>query len=492
MMKITKKLLSIFLALMVVLSTGIVLAASQTTDGNYVAMWDLQYRRWHYGEFPATTRNTTTGYLVVESDTYQKQQQTCYYGTDASQQWAAVIKEAATKGQPIKIDVNVERAKSAIENANSPDGSGYVDVIPGINLMIEYTYLDENGVEQPKELMMKVETQPSTDVSERIKTFKIDAGDTEDNNFLYSVADTINVKFVKFAVMNYTYGRNNDGKIGIGDFRVIVSPAYVQGNPAPSFGVEEDFKVEDYIKEDESIVESNNPGGSPDGPFGVDLKRDVNNNPYLAADPTKVATTKVDGRATEAPVTETTTTKAPLVKPGTPKLSSVKLTAKNKAKIKWASAANAKSYLVEQRINSGSWKQIKETTARSFTATKLAAGKKFTFRVRAKNAAGTGSYSSTKYVTTLNTKRFKVSLKPAKKAITVSWKKVTGATGYEVKRSLKKGSGFKVVKTTSKLSFKNSKLKSKTRYYYTVRAYNVVKGKKVFGKASSVVTKKAK
>ena len=64
--------------------------------------------------------------------------------------------------------------------------------------------------------------------------------------------------------------------------------------------------------------------------------------------------------------------------------------------------------------------------------------------------------------------------KATKGKITVSWKKVTGATGYQVYRSTKKGTGYKLVGTITKGSTvkyvdKSSK-KAGTKYYYKVRA----------------------
>ena len=64
--------------------------------------------------------------------------------------------------------------------------------------------------------------------------------------------------------------------------------------------------------------------------------------------------------------------------------------------------------------------------------------------------------------------------KATKGKITVSWKKVTGATGYQVYRSTKKGSGYKLVGTITKGSkvkyVDKSSKKAGTKYYYKVRA----------------------
>ena len=75
-------------------------------------------------------------------------------------------------------------------------------------------------------------------------------------------------------------------------------------------------------------------------------------------------------------------------------------------------------------------------------------------------------------------------------ALKVSWTKVAGATGYVVYRSTSETGTYKSVKTITKgstVSFTNTKLKNATTYYYKVRAYNTVSGKKVYGEYSSVV-----
>ena len=78
-----------------------------------------------------------------------------------------------------------------------------------------------------------------------------------------------------------------------------------------------------------------------------------------------------------------------------------------------------------------------------------------------------------------------------KKAITVKWKKVKGATGYQVKYALNKkltrGKKVKTIKNAKKLSLTIKKLKKNKTYFVKVRAYTVAKdGKKVYGKWSDV------
>ena len=80
-----------------------------------------------------------------------------------------------------------------------------------------------------------------------------------------------------------------------------------------------------------------------------------------------------------------------------------------------------------------------------------------------------------------------------KKKMNVSWKKVSGATGYEVKAATNnkftKGKK-KVTVKKNKVTIKN--LKPKKKYFVKVRAYKLANGRKYFGKWSKVVKKKTK
>jgi len=65
--------------------------------------------------------------------------------------------------------------------------------------------------------------------------------------------------------------------------------------------------------------------------------------------------------------------------------------------------------------------------------------------------------------------------------------------GYEVFKSTSKNDGYEKVRTTSKLSYKNTKgLKKGTRYYYKVRAYKQVGEETLYSDWSNVTYRKAK
>ncbi len=86
-----------------------------------------------------------------------------------------------------------------------------------------------------------------------------------------------------------------------------------------------------------------------------------------------------------------------------------------------------------------------------------------------------------------------VKLKAKKKKLKVSWKKVSGAVGYEVQASTKKKFKKNVIsKATAKNKLVFKKLKSKKKYFVRVRAYKKSNGNVYYGKWSKVVKKKVR
>lgn len=186
-----------------------------------------------------------------------------------------------------------------------------------------------------------------------------------------------------------------------------------------------------------------------------------------------------------------------------PTLGSVSRKSYSSIQIKWNKIAGAygyqiyrydavtKKYSLVKTITSGS------TT--SYTNTGLKTGRKYTYKVRAyrtinNSTKSYSSYSSTKYATPYLTKPT-VSLKASKRAITVKWNKIAGASGYKIYRSTKKSSGYKLVKTVksgSTVYWKNSKLTRNKRYYYKVKAYRIVDKKYVYSSSSSYKYTRAK
>jgi hypothetical protein len=76
-------------------------------------------------------------------------------------------------------------------------------------------------------------------------------------------------------------------------------------------------------------------------------------------------------------------------------------------------------------------------------------------------------------------------VKPGKKKMTVKWKKISKATGYEIRysrdKSFKTGVKIKTVKTFKKKGLTIKKLKKKKIWYVQIRAYRTAGGKTYYG-----------
>ena len=141
---------------------------------------------------------------------------------------------------------------------------------------------------------------------------------------------------------------------------------------------------------------------------------------------------------------------------------------------------------------------IGKTTALTYRQKDLDAVTTYQYKVRAYIMVGSvthyGGFSNTVKATTSVAKP-KVTVKAGKSRAKVSWKRIRGVSGYEIYRSEKKKSGYKKIRTAAKASitsYTNKRLTSKKTYYYKIRAYKKVNGKKVYGKYSAPKSVKAK
>ena len=143
-------------------------------------------------------------------------------------------------------------------------------------------------------------------------------------------------------------------------------------------------------------------------------------------------------------------------------------------------------------------KTITDGKTLSFDDTKLETGRTYYYKIRAyktiNNKKVYSDYSSV-VSTTLKLSKPSVTLSSAYRKICVKWKKVNDASGYEVYRASSKNGKYSKVKTITKgstVSYMNSNLASKKKYYYKVRAFKVVSGKKVYSSYSDIKNIKTK
>lgn len=166
------------------------------------------------------------------------------------------------------------------------------------------------------------------------------------------------------------------------------------------------------------------------------------------------------------------------------------------ATITWEQAAGAQSYTIYRSTSaSKGFKKIGTTSKTSFEDKKASYGKTWYYKVAATaSGAKESPQSKAAKISMLKNTKIKAS-SPAKGQLKVTWKKVSGADGYDVQVSTKKFSALKSgvqVKKASTLKLTLKKKKSKQTYYVKVRAYKMVNGKKVYGELSKIYKVKTK
>lgn len=160
----------------------------------------------------------------------------------------------------------------------------------------------------------------------------------------------------------------------------------------------------------------------------------------------------------------------------------------NSVTLKWNKINVASKYIVERAMSSnGSYVKIGEATGTSYKDSNVVLGKRYYYRIKA-------VYSSTKSFSYSYSVNALVSLdKPVisvanykSRYLKISINKVPGASGYTIYRASSVNGSYKVVTSTTKNYYINGKLVKNKRYYYKVRAYKVVNGKKVYSPYSSI------
>ncbi len=108
---------------------------------------------------------------------------------------------------------------------------------------------------------------------------------------------------------------------------------------------------------------------------------------------------------------------------------------------------------------------------------------------------GKGNYTGTlKKTYAIKMATPKLSLTAGKKKATIKWRKVAGASGYEVFMSTSKSGKYKGIKSANQKTYtftKTGLTKGKT-YYFKVRTYKKVNGKKVYSAYSTIKAIKVK
>ena len=143
-----------------------------------------------------------------------------------------------------------------------------------------------------------------------------------------------------------------------------------------------------------------------------------------------------------------------------------------KVKISWEAVEGATKYEVYRATSkNGTYSRISTTVNTSVTNTKADAGKTYYYKVRAicDVDAAAAAYSEVKS-RTCDLPQPSVSITRSSGKPKVSWGKVDGAVEYKVYRATSKTGTYSLVKTTTSLSYKDTKATSGKTYYYKVVA----------------------
>ncbi len=162
------------------------------------------------------------------------------------------------------------------------------------------------------------------------------------------------------------------------------------------------------------------------------------------------------------------------------------------AKIRWSAVAGASGYEVFRATYyaTGTYTRIAATTSTSYTNTNLSTGSAYYYKVRAYRTVNRvkvyGPFSVVDGARpALGVPGSVRAARVSSTSIKVTWGIVSGASGYELWRATSSTGTYTLVKATASLYYTNTGLATGRTYYYKVRAYRVVSGRKVYGPFSA-------
>ncbi len=159
--------------------------------------------------------------------------------------------------------------------------------------------------------------------------------------------------------------------------------------------------------------------------------------------------------------------------------------------ISWNSVKYAEKYILYRSTDNVKWTKVTTLEDLTYTDTNLIYGKKYYYKVKAQNTVN-GKTSKVVSGKTIPNKVTNLRiLDIGSNNVKLSYNKVD-VSGYEIYKSTNKKTWTKVanVNNSDTLEYDVQKLLANKKYYFKVRAYKIVSGKKVYGSFSSVLSTK--
>lgn len=169
--------------------------------------------------------------------------------------------------------------------------------------------------------------------------------------------------------------------------------------------------------------------------------------------------------------------------------------------IKWEKVSDAYGYKVKRSTSkNGTYKTIKtikKPTTTSYKDKKVTVGTTYYYKIETLTKSGDkiGSSGESAAVKGKTVARPNISYvsSVSNKQLQIGWNEVSGAWGYNVKRSTSKNGTYKTIATVqgaSTTTYKDKSLTTGKKYYYKVEAINKVNGKKGYSGDSDAVAGK--
>lgn len=171
-------------------------------------------------------------------------------------------------------------------------------------------------------------------------------------------------------------------------------------------------------------------------------------------------------------------------------------------KVTWTKVPGAAGYVLYRSVgSSNSFKALKTITSgvtTSYTNSKLSLGKTYYYKIRPyREQNGQREYGEFSKAIAHKAGPVVPVISSVKRSsytsLKVSWKKVSGVSGYRIYRSTSPNSGYKKIKTirgNKKLSYTDKKRSCGKTYYYKIKSFKTKSGKRYYSYASAYVAGK--